>query len=107
MSRAIALFELILSIALISLVSAYLLIFTKDIYQYNKNYNDEAAIKLELSSTFIYLQKHGKSELVFNDGSLFYDNDLLLKDVSLFEQNDNNIKICVKKSIEVCQSLEL
>ena len=105
---AFSLIEVILSIMLISIITIYSMLFYKDIFDMNRTLFNEEKAKLELFNTKLFLEKNKNLEkLKFEDNSLFYDESLLLKNISTYTFNQNQkyyeIKICIKKI--VCQEM--
>lgn len=99
MKNSFSLFEIILSLFLSSIVIIYSTLYIKEIFlQNNKIYKIEI-LKLDLSSTKIFLQKHKNSliKLKYLDEKLYFDDVLLLDGVRSF----NLIKTVKKIEINI------
>jgi hypothetical protein len=86
----------------------------KSLHKENKQILDIAYTKLDFETTRLFLEYHIKTDsnldkLIFNDLNLYYDNNLLLQNVTVFEKIKNNnfmhIKICIKYSLLICQDM--
>lgn len=105
--------ELIFSLLLLSVISTILLVFYKDFSQKNKDDYSLQILKLDLLNTSYFIEKNIQTknlkDLVFNKTSLYFQDNLLLKDVSFFskkiEKNSIQIKLCLKD--KVCKDIVL
>lgn len=106
MKNSFTLLEILLTIAISSIIIIYSLNFSKNLYFNNQLSKNIEILKLDLMATKIFLQKQSDIEnrLIFKNENLFFDNELLLKDVKKFDiQNSNNrieIKINLNNQIE-------
>lgn len=110
MKRSFSLFEVLLTIVIISIVFYNSVILANDLYTKNSASLNETISKLELNTTYLFIQKNLDGKYKFLDKKLFYGNSLLLDNVIIFNENrtDRNLEIdiCIKKNIEVCQKWE-
>lgn len=88
MKNSFTILEIILSIFLSALVIINTSYFSKELFQTNKNMQDIEIIKLDLLSTKIFLQKNSKdldTNLFFSENTLYFKNNILLKNVNEFK----------------------
>ena len=114
--QAISLLELIFSILigailLISVVNLSLDLNTKDTNDYDKNIN-----KIEFESLRLFLQKKlqknkNLDNLSFSNKTIYYNHNVLLKNVNKYEKYISNniiiLDICIKNKILMCQEIRL
>jgi hypothetical protein len=105
--RAMILFELLISIIILSVVVLYSIKFSFNIYKQNsKNLNLNIG-KMDLESTKLFLQENDFDYLSYSGTNLIYNNRLLLNNVTKFEYLKNNnlifIDICIKRKYEICK----
>jgi len=106
MKKSIVLLELIFAIVLFSIIS---IITSKTILKmYKKDFNTRNILNtnLQLESTRLYIIKQNNlNNITFKNNKLFYDDNLLLKDVTKFAINKtikyNSVVICIKN---ICQN---
>lgn len=98
MKNSFTLLEILLTIVISSVVIIYSLNFTKNLYLENEQSKNIEILKLDMMSTKIFLQKQNniKSRLSFQNGNLFFDDSILLKDVKKFDIQNTNGKIEIK-----------
>lgn len=106
--KSFTLIELITSIFIMSLILIYTMTFYKESFSINeKNYEIEK-IKLDFLNTKLFLEKRKNfHKLLLIDENLFYDNSLLLKDVTKYTNYEKNnymqMNICIKNKL--CQDI--
>ena len=86
MKNSFTLFELILTLAISTTIIIYSSLFIKDLVIINKNSLFGEIARVELNYTKIFIEKH-KNELNkfgLNNKILYFDNTILLKNVSDF-----------------------
>lgn len=106
--KSFSLIELITSIFIISLISIYAMIFYKESFSIHKNSFEKEKIKLEFLNTKLFLEKRKEfHKLSFQDNNLYFDNSLLLKNLSKYKFYENSnyvqIDICIENSL--CQEI--
>ncbi len=107
--KAIVLFELIISIFILSVISIYSLKFTNTIYHQNIKNLTLNFLKLDLESTQLYIEENGINNIIFNqdNNKIYVNNNLLLDNVTSYSlstiDNLNKIDICYKLKYETCQ----
>jgi len=93
MKNSFSLLEVILSIIISTIViinSAYL---SKELFEANKTIQNIEVIKLDLLSTKIFLQKNNtnlENKLTYANNTLYFENKILLENVSSFNITKNN-----------------
>ena len=92
MKNSFSLFELILSLVISTTVIIYSSLLVKDLVILNKISLSSEISRIELNFTKIFLEKNKKelSKLNFNNNILYFDNEILLKNVSGFNIYFNN-----------------
>jgi len=114
MKSSIVLIEVILSIALFSIIA---LVSTKTIFSlYKKNTTNQAytSTNITLETTRLYLIKNNDfTKIKFEDQNLYFDGYLLLHKVLSYEQSVSNginsINICIDTKIKqkICQTWKI
>ncbi len=114
MKKSIVLFELLISIVLVSIISIYTLNFSFNIFEQNSKNHHLNIAKIDLESTKLFLQNKKDSneniisQLQYTNEELLYNNQLLLKYVTKFEISSSGdlikIDICLKEKFEICKS---
>jgi type II secretory pathway component PulJ len=114
MKKAIVLVEVILSIAIFSIIA---LVTTKtafSLYKHNTLNQSQTYNNLKLESTRLFLIKNNDfSKVKFENSSLYYDNNLLLHNIesysSSIQNNINTIDICIyiKTKDKICQTWKI
>lgn len=106
MKKAFSLFELILVVFISSIVIIYSLKFAKQTQEAQIKNQELAVLKIDMNSTKIIIEKNLpkiKEKLFYDGKSLFYEKNILLKNVSSFSMDDFNgiltIKITLDKKI--------
>ncbi|MDD3009013.1 MAG: hypothetical protein PHQ70_09115 [Arcobacter sp.] len=97
MKNSFSLFEIILTLIISSIVIIYSTIFTKELILQNKQTQQIEIDKINFLATKIFFEKH-KNELdkfSFENNNLYFENNLLLKDVKEFTLNKNLEKISI------------
>lgn len=106
--NSFSLIELLASILIMSIITIYAMLFYKESFTlYKKEFEDEK-IKLEFLNTKLFLEKKGEfDKLSFKENNLYFDNFLLLKNLSKYSLTENTnyteINICIKNSL--CQQI--
>lgn len=85
--KAFSLLELIFVVFISSIVLIYTFKFTKELYETSTENEKVAVLKIDMNSTKIFIQKNlsSYSKLKYRDKILFYDDNILLTDVTSFE----------------------
>jgi hypothetical protein len=114
MKQSITLVEIIFTIVILSVV---LLTSSNLILTLNQKNNEEQILlnqKIDFESTRLFLNHKIKDDihldkLLFSTNRLFYDNDILLKNVNSYiktiDANTITIKLCIKNYILSCQNI--
>ena len=104
--KAYTLFELILVIFISSIVLIYTFSFQKELYETQIANEEIAILKIDLNSTKIIIEKNLvniESKLAYNDSTLYFEDHILLKDVSSYEMSKSSniltINITLKEKI--------
>ena len=106
MKRAVVILEVIVSIVLFSVIAiiSSKMIFVLVQKNYTENSHLEKNIILETTRLFL-IKNNNFAKIRFNETELFYDNNLLLSDISKYEKSSLNdivtIDICIDNNI--CQ----
>lgn len=107
MKNSFSLFELIITIFISSFVIINSMFFTKELFFKQKELLAIEISKIDLLSTKLFLQLNKKDlikNLSYEDSTLYFDNNILLEDVSNFTlKSDSNIieiEILLKDSIK-------
>lgn len=107
MKNSFSLFELIITIFISSFVIINSMFFTKELFFKQKELLSIEISKIDLLSTKLYLQLNKKDivqNLSYKDNTLYFDNNILLEDVSNFTlksaSNIIEIEILIKDSIK-------
>lgn len=104
--KSFTLLELILSITILSVVVINTLQLQKTLIKDDKTLRQKEVLKLDLLATKIYLQKNMQNlnDLELEDEKLYFNDILILKEVSQFEKyEDENyfyIKLTLNKKIK-------
>lgn len=103
-----SLIELLASIFIISLISIYAMKFYKHSFTLNQNEFEKEKIKLEFLTAKLILEKRKSFEkLSLKDKNLYYENSLLLKDITKYNFYENSnyaqLNICIKDNL--CQEM--
>lgn len=88
--KAFSLFELILVLFIGSIILIYTFIFTKELYQTQNTNEKLASLKIDLNSTKIIIEKNilkNTNFLSYTNKTLFFKNNILLKNVTQFNMN--------------------
>ena len=95
LKNAFSLFELIVVVFISSILLIYTFTFTKELYETQITNENIAILKIDLNSTKIIIEKNlpnSKNSLNYDGQTLFYDGNILLKNVtSFFMQTNSNI----------------
>ena len=97
MKNSFSLFEIILTLIISSIVIIYSTIFTKESLFQNRQNQQIEIDKINFLATKIFFEKH-KNELdkfSFKNNNLYFDNNLLLKDVKEFTLDINSKKVSI------------
>ena len=106
--KSFSLIELISSIFIMSLISIYAMLFYKESFALNQQHFENEKIKLEFLTTKLFLEKRKEFEkLSFQNNNLYFENALLLKNITKYNFIENNtyveFNICIKESL--CQEI--
>jgi len=85
---AFTLFELIIVVLISSIVLIYTFSFTKELYETQITNEKIAILKIDLNSSKIIIEKNlpnSITKLDYDGNTLFYDSNILLKNVSSFK----------------------
>lgn len=111
MKKAFTLTEILLSTVIISIVVITSLNIMNILHKKNNTTYQTTISKIDLESTRLFLEKKiildkQLSNLSFKESGLYYKNDLLLKNVSLFSKTIQDdiitLEICTNNSTEIC-----
>lgn len=107
--NSFTLLEILFVVFIGSIFFIYTFIFTKDIYEVNKENENISILKIDLNSTKIILQKNinlVKDKLIYKNNSLYLDDNLLLENVSYFskEVSSKSIKITLTIDDSITQN---
>ncbi len=86
--KAFTLFELLLVVFISSIILIYSFNFQKELFEIQTTNEDLAILKIDLNSSKIIIEKNLpniESKITYKDSILYYENNILLKDVSLFQ----------------------
>ncbi len=84
------------------------------LFKENQNSYNITMSKIDFETTRLYLNQKTNTDkdltlLQYSDNILFYDRDILLENVTVFDKTiDNNfinIKICTKNKYKICQDM--
>ena len=111
MKKSIVLLELIISLVLFSIIA---IVSSKMVYSLvEKNYNDTFIVQnnLILETTRLFLSKNSDlSKIKQTDSNLYFDDNLLLENVSAFEiskiDDITTINICIFEN-KICQKWKM
>lgn len=102
MKNSFSLLEIIISIAISSVIIIYSMSYIKQINHNNYKIQEEELKKINLLATKIFLQKNKENlvKIEFIDNSLYFDSALLLDNVDSFEIaiNENYALVKIKYS---------
>ena len=113
MKKSIVLFELIISIVLLSIIFTVTSKFIFEVYTKNKQLQNNTILQLEFETTklfFIRLLENNSTlgDIKYKKSALYFKDDLLLENVDSFKLQKNNtfynINICIKKDETICQN---
>ena len=116
MRYSFSLLEMIASLAIISVLAISVLNLNLLLYKDNSLKYNTTILKIDLEATRLFLEKKIATDtqlekLNLKENSLYYNDNLLLNQVSNYEKNiQNNIvklNICVKNNIEICNTIYL
>lgn len=106
--KAFSLLELIVSISIISIITIFSMKFYKETHSlYDNKFKQEKA-KIQFLTTKLFLENNKHLEkLSFNNDTIYYDNNVLLKKVTKFESLDfekySSFSICIETIL--CQEM--
>lgn len=87
--KAFSLFELILVLSIGSIILIYTFVFEKNIFETQVENEQIAILKIDMNSTKIIIDKNlpdSKDKLNYDGSTLFYDKNILLKNVTSFKK---------------------
>lgn len=94
-NKAFTLFELILVLLIGSIILIYTFTFQKELYETQIQNESIAILKIDLNSTKIIIERNLQDiqkKLSYYNNTLFYENNILLKNVTSFDiSKDSNI----------------
>lgn len=103
--KAFSLLELIFVVFISSIVLIYTFKFSKEFYETSIENEKIAILKIDINSTKIFIEKNLSmyKKLKYKENRLFFDNHILLENVTFFEikkvQNILEIKITISNTI--------
>ena len=110
MRKSVVLVEVIFSIVLFSIIIIGSMKMIFSIYKTNNNKTFQTHNNIKLEATRLFLIKNNDNnltELNINNTDLYFDEDLLLTNVTKYESTQNNniqtIKICIEDD-KICQT---
>ena len=108
--KAFTLIELIVSIFLISIISIYGMLFYKNTYLSFENEFEKEKLKLQFINTKLFLEKNKALEnLSLKDSKLYYNNHLLLKNVTNYslikDIKNTTISFCIEEKL--CKKIKI
>lgn len=111
MRNSILLLEVIFSIVLFSIIMVYSMSITLNLFKNHKISTKTTYENLLLETTRLYLSKNNNLILIeYKNTVLYYDNNILLKNVSLFNISSLNnildIDICISNNSN-CQNWKI
>jgi hypothetical protein len=110
LKHSIVLLELIVSIVLFSIIALITTDISFNLYRKNTTKVYQTFSNLKLETTRLFLVKNGVSNISYSDDSLYFGNDLLLDNISLYETTTNGfittIDICIDKN-SICQQWKI
>ena len=101
--QAFSLLELILVVFLSSILLIFTFTFTKELYETQVINEKLAILKIDLNSTKIIIEKNLEnieSKLTYIDFTLFYENKILLQNVTSFEMSKNSNVLTINITLE-------
>lgn len=98
MKNSFSLLELILTIIISSIITIYSFSFIKELFSTNRELQSIELYKLDLLSTKIFLKKNinDLNKLKYLNETLFFNDNILLEKVKLFEIKQKNKKYQIK-----------
>ena len=108
MKNSFSLLELIATVFISSIVIIYSITFVKELHFLNFQKQQTEIEKLELLSTKLYLEKRKniQNRLTYKNKNLYFDNNLLLENVTKFNlvNDSKNIRINLTLADKISQS---
>ncbi len=101
--RAFSIFELIVVIFISSIVLIYTFKFLKETYEIQIQNEKIAILKIDLNSTKIILKKNlptSINKLKYKNQTLYYENNILLKNVTAFSINKSSKQIKISITLQ-------
>ncbi|MFX4212527.1 hypothetical protein ACOL2Y_08960 [Aliarcobacter butzleri] len=110
MKNSFSLLEIIITLIISSIVIIYSTLFTKEL-SFENRYNQELEIdKINFLATKVFIEKnkYNISNLQFSNGNLYFENNLLLKDVKEFNitKTSKQITIYINFKDKIIQTWE-
>lgn len=107
--KAFSLLELILVIFISSIVLIYSFTFLQQLHQTQNETQKIAILKIDMNSTKIFLESNLediKGKLTYKSNNLFYDKNILLKNVTSFNKSYslNNLEIDITLDNKITQT---
>ena len=110
MKTSIVLFELILSIVIISIIGVYSVVFLQQIHEQTQNNSEQNQLKMQLFSAHNILKNRAQNglstELTLNHKKLYLEGNIFLDNVSRFSSS-TPMTICLGEDELMCQSIDL
>ncbi|MGM0518074.1 MAG: hypothetical protein ACQERD_00355 [Campylobacterota bacterium] len=107
MKNSFSILELLVALFISSIIIVYSATFIKELHFLNFNKQQTQIQKLELLSTKLFLEKklNIQNRLSYKNSSLYFDNNLLLKNISSFSININSniLNISIKINDKISQ----
>lgn len=97
MKSSFSLLEIIITLIISSIVIIYSTLFTKELSLENR-YNQQLQInKINFLATKVFIEKNKQdiSKIKFSNNNLYFENNLLLKDVKDFSLNQSQNQITI------------
>lgn len=103
MKKSFTLLEVIFVLLLSSVIISATVLFIKSMQENNKHNLQRRILDIDLLSTFVFIQNNIKKvkELKYENKNLYFQNKLLLENISSFSIEKNKkiylLNICIKK----------
>jgi len=114
--KSISLIEILFILIISSVLLLSISNITLNINQKNNNDYLKNILKIEFESTRLFLQKKiaidkNLSNLSYLNKTLYYNNNILVKNVESFLKTNSNdiiiLNICLKNKIQLCQDIRI
>ena len=114
--KSISLIEVIFVLIISSILFVSISNLSLDLNKNNINEYKKTILKIEFESTRLFLQKKLSEDLLLDklnyiNDTIYYDNNILLKNVISYNKvilnNKITLSICIKDKIKMCQGIRL